>query len=420
MARADRKTLLPLDEWFRIMGINPLHGNQVNLVALQNNFCGDLWFQHAWQEGTQIGREDLADAIAQAEHKIATYLGYTLLPEWIVDERRPTIRPDRPELINLGTSDVRWYNQVTIGEAKKWISGGQRVATLIEADAAIVYTDTIPTTDGYDETATVTVAAGSLTETCEIRAFFPGKAGDPIWEIKPLRSVALTGGNFVLVFDRHQAVLEELQEAYVPAVVEGTDNANFLTEIDVYRVFNDPQSQADLLWEPLPRCGCPSGSSVSCVICEYSTQTACIIARADPENTILAYHPATWDATTESFDPANLVQGRQPDLVRLWYYAGFENKTLACPTVQMDPYWAEIVAYFAAAILRKPPCECNKIDIERWQQDLAFVGGVGEASIFQLAENELSNPFGTRRGAVEAWRAVNAPGVQLLKTSVSV
>ncbi|MEE8360818.1 MAG: hypothetical protein V3R71_01620 [Gemmatimonadales bacterium] len=419
MARADRRTLLPMDEWFRIMGINPLHGNQVQLESLQNSFCGTLWFQHQWQEGTQIGREDLAEAIAQAEHLIKEYVGYSLLADWITDERRPTIRPNRPELINLGTSDVRWYSQVAIGDAKKWISGGQRATTLIDADATIVYSSSVAPAD-YDDLATVIVAAGALTDTCEIRVFYPGKAADPLWEIKPLRSVTLTGGNFVITFDRHQAVLEELQEAYLPAAVDGTDDANFLTEVDVYRVFNDPQSQANLLWEPLPQCACPTGSSVTCVICQYGTQTGCLIARADPDNTILAYHPATWNATTEQFDPAKLSVGRQPDLIRMWYYAGHEAKGLDCPRVTMDPYWAVVVAHFAAALLRKPPCECNKLDFQYWQQDLSYIGGIEEASAFNLSPADLANPFGKRRGAIEAWRAVNSPGVQLLNSSVSV
>ena len=418
MARADRRTLLPMDEWFRIMGINPLHGNQVNLEDLQNAFCGTLWFQHQWQQGTQIGREDLARAIAQAEHRIQEYVGYSLVADWVTDERRPTIRPNRPELINVATSDVRWYNQVTIGDAKKWISGGQRATTLITAGETITYSDDTTPADGYEETATVTVPAGQLSETCEIRAFYPGKAADPVWEIKPLRSVTLVGSNFVLVFDRHQAVLEDLQEALVPAAVEGTDDANFLEEVDVYRVFNDPQAQADLLWEPLPRCSCDTGTS--CVICQYATQTGCLIARGDPDNTILSYHPGTWNAETEQFDPTALVQSRQPDLIRLWYYAGHQAKGLDCNLITMDPYWAVVVAHFAAALLRKPPCECNKLDFEHWQEDLAFAAGVGEASIFNLSPAELSNPFGTRRGMIEAWRAVNSPEVQLLNSSVSV
>ena len=86
----------------------------------------------------------------------------------------------------------------------------------------------------------------------------------------------------------------------------------------------------------------------------------------------------------------------------------------------MHPYWAVIVAHFAAALLRKPPCECNKLDFEHWQQDLAFAGGVGEASLFNLSAGELANPFGTRRGMIEAWRAVNSPEVQLVSSSVSV
>ena len=240
----------------------------------------------------------------------------------------------------------------------------------------------------------MTVAAGQLSEGCEIRAFYPDKAADPVWEIRPLRSVTLTGANFVLVFDRHQAVLESLQEALVPTAVEGTTDGNFLTTVDIYRVFNDPQGQADLLWEPLP--SCPFATNVSCVICQDASQTGCLIARGDPGHTILAYHPATWNSTTEQFDPTALVQSRQPDLIRMWYYAGHQAKEIDCNLITMDPYWAVIVAHFAAALLRKPPCECNKLDFEHWLKDLAFAGGVGESSIFNPSPCALPNPFWPR------------------------
>lgn len=409
MARADTPTKLPLDEWARLMGINPLHFNQVNLTELQNDFCGQLWFQHRWQNNTAIGREAISEAIAEAEANIERYIGYSLLATWRIDERRPAVRANRPELVNIGTEDVRWYNQIVISEAKKWITGGQRATTLIEADATIVYTD--EDADGYDETATVTVAAGALSETCEIKAFFPGKAADSTWEIKPLRSVTLTGANFVLVFNREQAVLESLQEALNPGRVEGTADDSFLTEVDIYRVFNDPQSQASLLWEPLgSSCSCNGGG---CESCAYASQTACVIARGDPENAILAYHPATWDSDEEQFDATRLALDRTPDLVRLWYLAGNKDNTQECPLVTMEPYWARIVARYATAIIPKEPCGCTESDFERWQEDLSYLTGADQLNAYQLAPRELSNPFGTRRGAVEAWRAVNGPGVPI-------
>ena len=64
-----------------------------------------------------------------------------------------------------------------------------------------------------------------------IRAFYPGRAADPVWEIRPLRGVTLTGANCVLAFDRPQAGLEDLQAALVPSAVEGTTAGNFLVAV---------------------------------------------------------------------------------------------------------------------------------------------------------------------------------------------
>ncbi len=412
MSRADTLTKLPIDEWFRLMGVNPIHANQVQLniagADLQNQFCGQLWFQHAWQAGTAIGREALAQAIAEAERNIETYLGYTLIPTYQSDERRATARPNRPELVLNSGRDVRGYNQTVLGSFRKFVMGGQRATTIIEAGATIVYSD--EDGDGYDETATLTVTRLSgFTDACETRVYYPGKAASPEWEIRPLTSVTQSGTDWVITFPRHFAVTEARQEALVPALVNGTDDDGFLTTVDVYRVFTDPQVMASLLWEPLS-CGCGSGQS--CSVCEYAAQSACLLARGDPENAIISYRPATWNAETESFDPTSLAINRAPDLVRLWYLAGLQDTQQECCVLTMDPYWKQVVAQYAAAILSKPTCACVELDINRWQEDLAFVSGATELASYQISRPDLDNPFGTRRGAILAWKAVNAPGIQ--------
>lgn len=406
MARAETLTRLPLDEWFRIIGIDPLHANQVYVAPA--TVCEQPWFQFPWQDVDRIGREDIALAIAQAEADIERELHYRLLPTWEVDEWRPTVRPWRKELFNTNSLDVRGFQQTVFTNWKQFISGGIEAKDLVPpAGAAILYSG--DDGDGYDKVATVEQAV-TFTDPCEVAIYYPGEGGADEWEIKPI-SVSIDAGIATIVFRREQCVLPELM-AYLrdpdiprPAGLEGTDNDNFLTTVDVYRHWNDPQQQVTFLWEPFAVCDCGTG----CQLCAFSAQTGCLMQREDPRIGAVSYRPGAWNADDASFDSAIWAVGRQPDLARLWYRAGLRNRSLACPTRTMDPEWARIVAYYAAALLDRPVCECNNVHawIDHWRQDLA--PNLENVS-FQISPEDLNNPFGTRRGAIFAWRRVRQEG----------
>ena len=71
----------------------------------------------------------------------------------------------------------------------------------------------------------------------------------------------------------------------------------------------------------------------------------------------------------------------------------------------MDRFLELAVAYYAAALLDRPICECNNIKtwVDHWQRDLAIAGAEEGLSV---SADDLDCPFGTRRGAVFAWRRV--------------
>src|SRR3990167_241886 len=102
MARAQTVTWLPLDRWGAILGINPLHVNGVTSASVSGEVCRDFYQQYAYQDAHKVSREDIAQAIQDAELLIADYVGYSLLPDWVVDERYPTARPPSPELYSTG------------------------------------------------------------------------------------------------------------------------------------------------------------------------------------------------------------------------------------------------------------------------------------------------------------------------------
>lgn len=405
MSRASTKTKLPLDVWARIIGVHPLHFAQVRLE--NNPFCGDVWFQYPWQTADHASREDVAIAIADAESRIEKVLGYRLTPSWEVDEWQPTTRPYFADGFNLNSHDLRGLDQSVRANWGYAITGGREAKSLIDDNVAIVYSDN--NSDGYKETATVTVPT-SVLDINEIGIFYPGKDGDDAWEIRPIE-VSISAGTATITFKRELAVLASLLDLYDIEGAEaiGTDDSDFLTVVDVYRRYNDPQTQASFLWEPFgDSCGC---NGTGCASCSYATQTGCLLLRGDPRQSILVYHPADWSSDDLEFTTATWALSRQPDIVRLYYYAGMRNKSQRY-TNRMDPEWERAVTYMAAASLERPPCDCAKGDWSMWRQDLNLARGDEDGKpIYRdpgglFGKSVLDNPFGSRRGELFAWRKV--------------
>lgn len=412
MSRATQRTKLPLDTWAFILGINPLHFNQVTSAFMPQHLCSNVWKQFAWQESGQVGREDVAFAIFQAENDLEQYLQYPLLPVWIDDERANVVQPGIPEVLNITLTDRSNYPLNVITKWKHFVSGGIEAKDLIEAGAAVVFSD--QDGDGYAETATVSVAT-SVTDPEEIAVYFPGEGANDSWEIRPLndplthrRSVTISGGTATIVFARHQLVDPDLQAAFNPGPVNGDNAANFLATVDVYHHYNDPQTQATLMWAPRPGlCNC---GSTDCQICAFQVQTACLLA-ADQRNGIVRFTPGTWNADTAQFDFASPSIGRSPDILRLFYRAGFRSTftNVLAPTLEMDQGLARAVAYLSLRYLSRPVCGCDNVRElhRRMTEDLASNRADASSSIsYQLSDAQIANPFGTERGAILAWQTV--------------
>ncbi len=408
MARARTRTLLPLDTWAEIVGLDPRHFNQVTTTVKPNTLCSQVMKQYAWQESGQVGREDIAQAISHAERMVTRELGYTPLPDWVVDERVRTRQPGIPDVINIGFSDARGFAMPAFLRRKHFITGGIEAKTLITAGAAVVLTD--EDGDGYFETATV-ITPTTFTDPDEIAVYYPGENGRDEWEIRPLhdpitrrRSVTIAGGNVTIVMATEQLVDADLLAALNPTAVDSAVLANFLATVDVFRHFNDPQQQVTLLWLPTAQfCDC---GTTGCVTCEHTVQTGCLIAR-DQRNSIVNFSAATFNATTQSFDTATPAVARIPENLRVFYYAGLRDLDHSdAPRVEMDPDMARHIAYLALLFLPRPVCACDSVKFlfADKRTDLALrVSTVGSSQSYQLSPRRLDTPWGTQRAAVEAW-----------------
>jgi len=399
-------THLSVYEWARIMGVLPLHVMGVQIPEVDQR-CSSGWFRWQWQDAGRISREDVYTAIARAEADIEHALGYRLLPTWEVDEWHPMPRPANRTLYSLNSRDVRGMH---IGTEARWghfVSGGIRSKELVAEDAAIVYANTRPPTNYLNE-ATVTVPTVAL-DPGEITVYYPDKAGDEHWQIRPI-DVTIAAGMATIKFQREQAVIEDREDVMLMGAElrpsDGMNDAHFLAAVDVYRIYNDPQVQVSMLWEPWGSgCGC---GGEGCGDCAYGVQAGCITLTGDPRLSMLRFSPATWNATTQVFDGAPLLNGRAPDLARLYYYAGLRDRTLRTPNVTLAPDWARIIAIYATSLLERDPCACFKGSWDQWRLDLA-----DPDLARRLTDFDMASPFGLRRGALNAWRAVARPGMRV-------
>ena len=404
------RTLLPIDRWAEIIGMDPRHFRQVTTSQTPQTTCAKVWKQYSWQEADAVGRFDVADAIQQAERTIAQNLGYKLLPTWEIGERTRTPQPSNAELLRFTQYDSRGFNLAVRAKWGHFVEGGQESKVIEPNGSAVVITYSTEDGDTYFETAKISFAT-TVTDENELAVFYPGEGGADEWEVRPLHSVSISAGIATITMWKHQFVLPDLIEALDPEAVVAADGAvqtNFLTTVDVYRRFNNPATQVTLIWDPNRlNCGCSSTNITCCPICGQGTQTGCLMPK-NYEAGWLMYRPATFDEDEEEFVVATLDCGRNPDQLLMYYRAGLQDMSLDRPVVQMDPQWERAVAFYALALLDRDICDCAPIKgvSDRWREDLARQTAQG--STFQLSDDVLNNPLpmGTTRGGLYAWNMI--------------
>jgi hypothetical protein len=409
------------------MGVNPVHfnggeGNAIKIFPLQQN-CNDFWPQYAWQQNDRLSREELADAIYSAEQDLARAVGYYAAPTWIAQETHTFPRHHRRDVWQSGGLNVRGARKSLKLQFGKFIQAGQRAVSIVQAGAAVVYSD--PDGDGFNELATIT-AATTLTDECEIKLYFAGHSGEPEWEIRPVLTKSISGGNVTTTVNSWLLFDPDLWEAYPGdvttsfAAIAINVAADFVTTVDVYREYTDfSQASAVFYWEPdaINISGfCSVCSGTGCAACSLTTQDGCIHMRGDPDDGIAVPVPGSYDADNAQWAAAAFSVCRDPDSAKVYYCAGNlgDRWRMGATCEALSEFWAQTIAMLATARLPKPPCSCNHVRAryEELRRDLAMIGR--ESSTI-LDPNLLSNPFGTRAGEISAWRRVSGLITRRLK-----
>jgi len=417
MARASTPTLLSLDRWAQIMGYPPTAFNQgLSEVIFPGNLACETFYQYEWQNHNAVSREEIAREIAQAEQDIANYLGWWPGPRWIAQDVKMYPRWKRPEYYSTGGLNVRFQLKGIKAAYGKIIEPGQRGLILLDDDAVPAFTD--EDGDGFDETVTVAVAT-SLTDECEIKVYFQGHNGEPEWEIRPARTKVIAANVFTATFYAWQFIDPVYWEAFPTAVADGTPNINldgavYVGEVEIYREYNDPTSpSAVFYWEGQPSsslvgglCGFCNGSG--CEHCTLTVQEGCAIIR-NAQTGFLSAAPGTYNDEENQWDSETWSICRDPDQIKFYYYCGqLSELNLAGRRCDgLSDQWARIIAHLATSRLRRPLCDCSGVSslVDWLQTDLAL--STREAT-YTVLWDDLSNPFGTRRGEMEAYRHCRA------------
>jgi hypothetical protein len=357
MARSETYTWLPLDEWAKIMGYNRWEFNGFAKWPSDQRSCGNVWFQHP--EMTDfVTKDELSESIKLAETVIGEYVGYNLLPTWDSAE----VQPPRFRVPGY-QSNVNVFNRaksVKLPKAHVYALG-QETKAVITAGVAVVRVDRDG--DGFAETATVTTTLTDINVN-EIRVYYPGESGADGWEIRPIK---ITGN--VIEFPVWLIPKRNLIDGLNPIDLDPSNTANYLTTVDVYRVYNDTTTQATLVY-----------NQGLCVEdgCAYETASNCGYV----QNGELGYVVY------------NRYGYREPDQLWINYYSGWRGNNVR-PLVTLDPYWASAVAYLAVSLLDKPLHNvAGGIESQlpsRWQE---MLGERNTTKSYAVSQFMAENPFG--------------------------
>lgn len=303
--------------------------------AVTEYACRSIW--------VKIERDQMLHYLAEAQQELEAVIGYPVGVRWIAGERRPYSFP-----LTAGWKHV--------------LQGGVRGTTAISADEAI---------DQTNDPGVIGPVATTVTDESEIHVFYPASLIEEEVEIHPSDIDLDTAlGQVTIYIPRCRTVLPK----YVDNLRTGldySDAGNFLTKVDVVRVYNDASTQATLVW--------PHGSCTAA--CGEDTQTACIYVR-DGLVGVLDVLPAVYSGG--SWSRASTCCRGEPEYAVLNYRAG----------VALTRQAEDAIVRLAHAKMPVEPCGCDVVH-RLWERDR----NVPE----MVTRERLNCPFGLPDGAWAAW-----------------
>jgi hypothetical protein len=410
------------------MNFQPWHfwGLADNNLLTVSSRCNGIVTEYPWQATDAAGRDDIRQAIENAEKMLTEYVGFAPAPRYI-ESTVPWPRYLDASLMRTAPRDPtgRWL-AVQLPEGYVQAAGVEQL-TSISLAAPVVLSD--PDGDTYNEKFTIGPIATTITDPKQIAVYFAAadrfdgpdftSAVGARWRIEPV-NVVISGG-FVTITGARWLLVPPLKYQGLINIGTGLNPAsvgNVVTTLDVYQRSTNANgttitdAQATIVWETHPTCAtwfCQCGCNTPVSAYGGSPFDPSAIAQAagrvDIQNAqygIVAAAQAAYDSTTQIFSSLNWDVCTEPDRVTVRYLAGVPLASDG----QMDARWRVIVARLAAAELARPICACDEASRElyRWQFDLSRTSGAGDEAYGAVSAEDLNNPFGTRRGHVYAYK----------------
>lgn len=394
MGRCSTPTLLPLDTWAAILGIDPWSFNQMGYPFPKSAQCQDAIFQFPWQKD-HLSREEIGEAIAEAEAMLAQELQFWPAPKYFIGEVVPYPRPYLPDRYGYG-GDIRGYQKSVQLKYHKVISGGAMNRTFIGQIAGADLVKIDEDGDGVYETFEATIinaAIGTLDDPYELALYFSadvrhGERLDETWRIRPL-TISISGNTATIRGHRTLLVDPQIEFRANAEKLNPATDANYVVTVECYRVFTDVTAteaqpyQGIAEWKTIP--GCVEG-------CSYEGHELCLGPDSNDTGYVFADFglPCVWP-----------YGDRDPDRLRVNYLAGY-------PLIdgQMDKQLATMVTYLSIALLANEKCGCDRSNriIARWKKPiLRFQDNNAEgAEAFQGSRNT----FPMTEGAQWAYKRV--------------
>ena len=359
MARSKVNTYGLLDAWARVMHedfwrFNQFEGNGVtNLPGCSSG------------PYIQYERDYMAAAIWQAVAQAAEHLGFYPMPVWVTE---------RLELMP-GTD---WDDQ-RLATTYGYVQGfGNRQTQLIHSAKAVSYSDT--NSDSVEDKGSITVDA--IFPIDETRVFFrvadgAAGAGHILWEIHELETIDNDDGTYTISGHKSQFAdpevwgLEYSSTDFRTKSAGGTEvSGDFVTAVDVYRVYADGTKQAD------------NTAAVTLVASDGTTQP--MQARLT-NSRFGTFRLAKFTGDDDPDDDTDWIA------VDVTYLAGYalENK-------RMSPTFESVLLRYANTLMpQQPNAFCERVRA-MWERDLEV-----QAREFRDTENPLQYPF--TLAAIDLW-----------------
>ncbi len=289
--------------------------------------CSTIW--------KQSERDALVIALYQAEEMREQELTYHIAPKYDV----------------LQNQDLR---SPLILEKKHLIKLGLRTISTIQAGVAL----TLGTLPALNDPVIITVAT-TVTDKSEIKVYYPGEAV----EIHP-SFISISGGTATIKIPRSRLVLQTVLDNRDDHLYYD-DNANFLTTVDVKRVYYDTTNPGQYVW------------LYSCDTNTIAETTQGLYARITNNRlSVVEHYPATYASGV--WTKACWTLTHYPDYITMYSYSGR----------QLSVYTEMQTIRLAHTLMPNAPCSCPTVH-QYWQMD--------------VESTDTLTPYGSTKGAVDVW-----------------